>query len=71
MWQSKGNRDTIYALDGIEAILGNPFLNAYHVDILREGPKLRVIIRLIDRSINLKVEYHVSLTKVSVHLVSL
>jgi len=48
---------TICALDGMEAILGNTFLNAYCVDVLRSGFKLKVIARLTNRSISLKVEY--------------
>lgn len=43
---------TIYALDGIETILKNPFLDVYHVDILKGGLKLKVITRILDRSIN-------------------
>ncbi len=62
---------TVYALDGIETILRNPFLDVYHVDILKGGLKLKVITRIVDRSINLKVKYHVSLAKVGIHLVSL
>jgi hypothetical protein len=61
----------VYTLDGIETISRNPFLDVYHVDILRWGLKLRSITRLIDRFVNLKVEYHVSLAKVGIHLVSL
>jgi hypothetical protein len=38
---------------------------------LREGSKLRVIARLVDRFISLEVEYQVNLAKVSIHLVSL
>ncbi len=48
---------TVCALDGIEAILGNTFLDVYHVDVLERGSKLRVIARLVDRSISLKVKY--------------
>jgi len=62
---------TVYALDGIEAILGNPFLDAYHVDILKGGLKLSVITILIHRFVNLKVEYHVSLIMVGIHSISL
>jgi hypothetical protein len=62
---------TICALNGIEAILGNTFIDVYRVNVLRGGSKLRVIAKLIDKSVNLKVEYQVSLTKVSIHLVSL
>jgi hypothetical protein len=46
---------TIYALDGIEAILMNIFLN--HLDLLKGGSKLKVIVKLVDRFVNLKVEY--------------
>jgi hypothetical protein len=48
---------TIYALDGIEAILGNTFLYTYHVNVSREGSKLRIIARLVDKSISLKAIY--------------
>ncbi len=62
---------TICALNGMEAILRNTFLNTCHVDILRGGSKLRVIAKLANRFVNLEVEYHTSLVKVSIHLVSL
>jgi hypothetical protein len=55
----------------MEAILGNTFLDAYHVDVLRGGFKLKVFAKLTNRSINLEVEYHASLVKVNIHLVSL
>jgi hypothetical protein len=48
---------TIYALDGSEAILRNIFLNVYHVNVLKRGLKLKVIIKLVDRSVSSKVEY--------------
>jgi hypothetical protein len=38
---------------------------------LKKGCKLRLIAKLTNRSVSLKVEYHVSLVKVSIHLVSL
>jgi hypothetical protein len=47
------NNLTIYTLDDIEAILGNTSLNIYHVDVLRGGSKLRVIVKLANRSISL------------------
>jgi hypothetical protein len=53
----------ICTLDGIKAILGNTFLNIYHVDVLRGSFKLRIIFRLVDRFVSLEVEYHVSLTR--------
>ncbi len=59
----------VYTLDGIEAILGNTFLHIYHVDVLRKGFKLRVIVRLVE--VSLEVEYQVNLAKVHIHLVSL
>ncbi len=61
----------VCALDGIEAILRNIFLNAYRVHVLRRGSKLRVIVRLTYRSISLEVEYQASLIKVGLHLISL
>jgi hypothetical protein len=48
---------TVCTLDGIEAILGNTFLNIYHVDVLKRNSKLKVIVKLTNRSISLKVEY--------------
>jgi hypothetical protein len=36
-----------------------------------KGSKLRVIARLVDRSVSLEVEYQVNLAKVHIHLVSL
>jgi hypothetical protein len=47
----------VCALDGMEAILGHTFLDVYHVDVLRGGSKLTIIIRLANRSISLEVEY--------------
>jgi hypothetical protein len=47
---------TVFALDGIEAILGNTFLNTYHIDVLRGGLNLKTITRLANRSVILKVE---------------
>ncbi len=61
----------VYALDGMEAILKNTFLDTYLVDVLKGGSKLRIIARLRDRSISLKVEHHATLAKVSIHLVSI
>ncbi len=61
----------VYALDDIDAFLGNTFLDAYHVDVLKGGSKLIIIARLVDRSINLNVKYQASLIKVGIHLVSL
>ncbi len=61
----------VYTLDGMEAILRNTFLNNYLVDVLKGGSKFKIIARLRDRSISLKVEHHVSLVKISIHLVSL
>jgi hypothetical protein len=40
---------TIGTLNGFDIILGNIFLNAYHIDILKSGSKLRVIARLDDK----------------------
>jgi hypothetical protein len=48
----------------------NTFLN-YKVVILRNNFKLRVVIRLIDKSINLNVEYQVSLVLIGIYLVYL
>jgi hypothetical protein len=56
---------TICALDGIKTILGNTFLDVYCVHILRSGFKLRIIVRLANRFVGLKVEYQDNLTKVS------
>jgi hypothetical protein len=55
---------TICTLDGIEAILRNTFLNVYCVHVLKGGFKLRVIARLTNRFVGLKVEYQTNLTKV-------
>jgi hypothetical protein len=61
----------VCTLDGIEAILGNTFVDVYHVNVLRGCFKLRVIATLTNKFINLEMEYQVSLAKVSIHLVSL
>lgn len=44
-------------LDNFEAIFGNNFLDAYHVDVLRSNFKLKIKTRLSKKLINLKVEY--------------
>jgi len=62
---------TICILNGMEAILGNTFLDVYYVNVSKRGFKLRIIVKLTDKSINLKVEYQVSLFKITIHLVSL
>lgn len=61
----------VCALDNIKAILGNIFLNTHRVNVLKKGSKLKVIIRLANRSVNLEVEYWTNLTKISIHLISL
>jgi len=62
---------TVCALDGMEAILVNTFLDVHCVDVLENGFKLNVITRLTNRSISLEIEYQASLAKVGIHLVSL
>ncbi len=47
---------TVCVLDGIEAILRNTLLDAYHIDVLRRGLNLKVIAKLTNRSVILKVE---------------
>ncbi len=47
----------VCTLDGSEAILNNTFSDVYYVDVLKGGSKLRVIARLTNRSISLKVGY--------------
>jgi hypothetical protein len=61
----------VCTLDGIKAILGNNFLNVYHVDVLRRSSKLKVIARLTNRFVSLKIKYQASLAKVGIHVVSL
>ncbi len=61
----------VYSLNGIEAILGNTFLDVYHVNVLKRSFKLRVITILTYKSIKLEMEYQVNLPKVTIHLVSL
>ncbi len=48
---------TVCTLDGIKAILRNTFLNIYYVDVLRGGLKLKVIVKLANKSVSLEVEY--------------
>jgi hypothetical protein len=55
-------------LKNFKAILSNTFLN-YKVDILRNNSKLRIVVRLIDKLINLNVEYQVSLILIDIYLV--
>jgi hypothetical protein len=47
----------VCTLDGIEAILKNTFLNVYCVDVLKGGSKLKVIARLTNKFVSLKVGY--------------
>jgi len=47
----------IIALDGFDTILGNIFLDAYHIDILRNDSKLRIKARLTEKLVNLEVDY--------------
>jgi hypothetical protein len=61
----------VYALDGMEAILRNTFLDIYLVNVLKGRSKLRIIVRLRNMSISLKVEHHATLAKINIHLVSL
>lgn len=61
----------VCTLDGIEAVLRNTFVDVYHLNVLWRGFKLRVIAILTNKSINLEMEYQVSLAKVNIHLVSL
>jgi hypothetical protein len=61
----------VCALDGIGAILGNTFLNIYRVNVLKRGSKLKVITRLTNRYVSLKVEYQTNLAKVSIQVISL
>jgi hypothetical protein len=61
----------VRALDGIEAMIRNIFLDVYCVNVLRRGSKLKFIVLLVDRFISLEVEYQASLAKVVIHLVSL
>jgi hypothetical protein len=48
---------TICELNNMEANLGKTFLDTYHVHILKGNSKLKVIVRLANRLINLNVEY--------------
>jgi hypothetical protein len=47
----------IYIFDSIEAIVGNTFLDLYHVDVLKGSLKWIIIVRLVYRSIGLEIEY--------------
>jgi hypothetical protein len=49
--------NTVYILNGMEAILRNTFLDIYCVDVLKGSLKLRIIVRLVYRSIGLEIEY--------------
>jgi len=61
----------IITLNGFDAILGNTFLDVYCIDILRGGSKLKVITRLVDKSISLEVDYQSSLLVVGINLISM
>jgi hypothetical protein len=47
----------IIALDGFDTILSNIFLDAYHIDILRNGIKLKIRARLTKKLVTLEVDY--------------
>jgi hypothetical protein len=47
----------ICALNGMEAILKNIFLDVYYVDVLRGGFKFKIIVRPANRFISLEIEY--------------
>jgi hypothetical protein len=47
----------IIALNGFDTILGNIFLDAYRIDILKDGYKFKVIAKLANKLISLEVDY--------------
>ncbi len=48
---------TIVVLDGFDVILSNLFLDAYYIDILKSSYKLRIRIRLANKSVSLEVDH--------------
>jgi hypothetical protein len=61
---------TMLKLNNFKAILSNTFFN-FKVDILINNFKLTLLVRLIDKPINLSVEYQVTLILIGVYLVYL
>jgi len=59
---------TMLKLNNFKAILSNTFFN-FKVDILINNFKLTLLVRLIDKPINLSVEYQVTLILIGVYLV--
>jgi hypothetical protein len=64
------NNLTMLKLNNFKVILSNTFFN-FKVDILRNNSKLRLLVRLIDKPINLNVGYQVTLILIGIYLVYL
>ncbi len=62
---------TLCDLDNFDVILGNTFLNAYKVDILHSGSKLKVRAKIGFKLMNLNVKYNYVLVEVGINLVAL
>jgi hypothetical protein len=58
-------------LDNFDVILGNTFLDAYKVDILHSGRKLKVHAEVGFKLRNLNVTYNYVLAEVGINLVAL
>jgi len=62
---------TLCELDNFDVIIRNTFLDVYEVDILHNGSKMRVHVKIDFKLVNLDVEYNSALVKVVVNLVAL
>ncbi len=62
---------TLCDLNNFNVIVRNTFLDAYEVDILCSGGKLRIHAKCGSKLVNLNVDYNSALTKMGVKLVAL
>ncbi len=62
---------TLCDLDNFDAILGKTFLDAYEIDILHSGVKLKVHAKNGFKLMNIDVDYNFALVEMGVNLVVL
>jgi hypothetical protein len=62
---------TLCDLNNFDVIIRNTFFNAYKVNILHNGGKLRVHAKCGSKLMNLDVDYNFSLVKMGMNLVAL
>jgi hypothetical protein len=62
---------TMRDLDNFDVIIGNTILDAYEVDILHNGGRLKVHAKCGSKLVNLDVDYNFALAKMGMNLVAL